>query len=243
MLRTALPCLSLPLAVLQCLTALAGSTLVALSRPEPSTPPASAAPLGPFPSVSTDPAPPRALLSIGLPAARHLTSPSVPRRAPRPTATQPARKDDPPLLRRTRMVLREALALSPEEQLQTALDRLPGYRPGEAEFVITPGLGYWSMTNLATGRVYVSSSVPADRVYDVVAHEWSHVVSLRTYNGDVRKSVRAMKKHFGGKGMLGAERAADCMARELGAQWTFYTACEDKHWQAAAQKLLTRHPL
>jgi hypothetical protein len=52
-----------------------------------------------------------------------------------------------------------------------------------------------------------------------------------------------MNSWFGGSGLTGPERAADCMARQLGAQWTHYTSCQDAHWQAGARMLLNGRPL
>ena len=39
--------------------------------------------------------------------------------------------------------------------------------------------------------------------------------------------------------MGGAERAADCMARALGASWFGYTSCTDPTWRAHAAQLLS----
>jgi hypothetical protein len=127
--------------------------------------------------------------------------------------------------------------------MDRAIARLPGFHPGDARFVLKPGLGNWGLADLGGGIVYISPRVPANRMYDVVAHEWSHVLSVKPYDFDAMAAVDAMNSYFGGTGLVGAERAADCMARIHGATWTHYTLCNNDHWRAGARALLARKAL
>jgi hypothetical protein len=52
-----------------------------------------------------------------------------------------------------------------------------------------------------------------------------------------------MNAWFGGSGLTGPERAADCMAILQGATWTHYTTCTNTHWQAGARLLVSGHRL
>jgi hypothetical protein len=72
----------------------------------------------------------------------------------------------------------------------------------------------------------------------VVRHEYAHVVSVRAYGGQWQTAVSALNRAFGGSGMTGAERAADCMARTIGATWTYHTSCSSSAWRAMAAQLL-----
>jgi hypothetical protein len=133
--------------------------------------------------------------------------------------------------------------LTPQQRLDRAVAALPNFRTGDAVFVLKPGLGSWGLTDMGAGIVYVSPTVPANRMYSVVAHEWGHVLSAKPYKPDVMAGVTAMNAWFGGSGLTGAERAADCIARILGATWTNYTACNDAHWRDGARKLLAHQQL
>ena len=126
---------------------------------------------------------------------------------------------------------------TPRERLDAALARVPGGGAG-ITWVLTANDGHWGTTDWYRDVVYVSPLVPADRLFDVVVHEWGHVVSVRAYGGDVDLAVRQMTRYFGGAGLLGAERAADCIARLSGAGWTHYTACTNADWRAGARRLL-----
>lgn len=134
-------------------------------------------------------------------------------------------------------------ALTRTQLLQRAVAQLPGFHPGDATFVLQRGLGSWGLTELHGTTVLISTSVPAKRLYDVVAHEWSHVLSVQAYDGDVNAALAGMNAYFGGSGLTGAERAADCMARELGATWTNYTSCSNPRWRAGARTLLAHRPV
>jgi hypothetical protein len=138
---------------------------------------------------------------------------------------------------------RTAPRLTPEQLMLQAVDRLPGFHTGDATFAITPGLDHWGLAELSSGAVYISPTVPTDRMYDVVAHEWSHVLSVKAYGGDVTAAMAAMNAYFGGSGLDGAERAADCMARLQGATWTHYTPCSNARWRDGARRLLARQPV
>jgi hypothetical protein len=133
--------------------------------------------------------------------------------------------------------VRPAPATTPRQRLDAALARVPGAGAG-ITWVLTANDGHWGTTDWYRNVVYVSPLVPADRLFDVVVHEWGHVVSVRAYGGDVDLAVRQMTRYFGGAGLLGAERAADCIARLSGAGWTHYTNCTNAGWRAGARRLL-----
>jgi hypothetical protein len=122
--------------------------------------------------------------------------------------------------------------------LDRAVGRIPGYgvhRP--ARWVLTSRYGHWGATDLGNNTVYISPSVPASKLDSVVRHEWSHILTIRAYGG-VSSALAGTNSVFGGSGMTGVERAADCMARQLGATWTNYTSCSSATWQRAASALL-----
>jgi hypothetical protein len=122
--------------------------------------------------------------------------------------------------------------------LNEAVARIPGYSAHRrARWVLTGRYGHWGATDLANGTVYISPSVPASRLDSVVRHEWAHVLQIRVY-GSAAATVAGLNAAFGGSGMTGVERAADCMALQLGATWTNYTSCSSPAWQRAAARLL-----
>lgn len=166
----------------------------------------------------------------------------VVRRARRPLLRTVVRQPAPP---RPRPLPRPPV-LAPstaQQRLDRAVAELPGPRDPSTHWVLTGAWGSWGTTDWYHDTVYVSPLVPADRVYDVVAHEHGHLLSVAAYDGDVDAAVAAMNSWFGGSGLLGAERAADCLARLQGATWTHYTACTDQHWQDGARMLLAHHQL
>jgi hypothetical protein len=172
----------------------------------------------------------------------HVVRPAAVRRpAPRKAVVRHVRRHQVRHVahRRTRVVV-SAVRVSPYDRMMAAVARIPGYRNGDATWVISSAYGHWGMADLGRGIVYVSPRVPANRMYDVVAHEWSHVLSVKPYDSDAMGAVRAMNAYFGGSGLTGAERAADCMARILGATWTHYTPCTDARWRSGARTLLSR---
>lgn len=124
-----------------------------------------------------------------------------------------------------------------------SIARIPGYPPGSAQWVVSDAYGSWGTTDWYQGTIYISPRVPQDRLYDVVSHEWSHLLSVAAYGGDVQAATAAMNRWFGGSGLTGAERAADCMARQLGARWTHYTNCQDGRWRAGAARLVQKEQL
>ncbi|WP_378227007.1 hypothetical protein [Angustibacter luteus] len=124
--------------------------------------------------------------------------------------------------------------------LQQAISRIPGYaahRP--ANWISTGRYGHYGATDLASNNVYINPGVPSSVLDAVVRHEWSHILSVRAYGGSYPAMMSATNRVFGGSGMTGAERAADCMAIQLGASWTHYTSCSNSHWRAAATRLLS----
>jgi hypothetical protein len=122
--------------------------------------------------------------------------------------------------------------------LDLAIARIPSYRPGAAIWLVSDKYGYWGTADWYHATLYVSPGVPTSYVYDVAVHEWSHELSVLDYGGDVAAATEAMNAAFGGSGLVGAERAADCMAKLQGAGYTHYTSCTDQSWRRAAARLL-----
>jgi hypothetical protein len=131
--------------------------------------------------------------------------------------------------------------------LRAAVARIPGYwahRP--ARWVVSTRYPHWGVTNWYDNTVYISPSVPASYLDAVVRHEWSHIIQARDYHLDIPLAVNALNRAFGGpgnSGIRGAEYAADCMAIQLGARWTYYTDCGRPAWRSAAARLLGGHEL
>jgi hypothetical protein len=122
--------------------------------------------------------------------------------------------------------------------LDAAISRIPTYRPGASIWLVSNRYGHWGTADWYHDTLYVAPNVPTTYLYDVAVHEWSHELSVLDYNGDVEAAVAAMNAVFGGTGLVGAERAADCMARLQGASWTHYTSCLNRDWRIAAAKLV-----
>lgn len=162
---------------------------------------------------------------------------------PRVTERSPARVRATTQAPRTVRVARPPVPQSTAQQrMEQAVARIPGYRAGDATWHLIAKDGFWGTADWYNNAVYISPAVPASKIYDVVTHEWSHLLSVRPYDS-VAQATDAMNAYFGGTGVTGAERAADCMARQLGARWTHYTSCTDARWRAGAAKLLARQRL
>ena len=128
-------------------------------------------------------------------------------------------------------------------QLDSAIARIPSYRAHSARWVVSSRYGHWGTADWYHDTLYIEPTVPSAYLYDVAVHEWSHELSVIDYNGNVAVAVAAMNRYFGGSGLIGAERAADCMAILQGARWTHYTMCTNTYWRAGAAVLLRRHQL
>jgi hypothetical protein len=122
--------------------------------------------------------------------------------------------------------------------LDAAIARIPGYRSTGITWTVSSRYGHWGATDLATGWIYISPSVSPGLLDSVVRHEYAHILTVRAYAGDWRTAKQAANATFGGTDRMGVERAADCMARALGATFTQYTSCGRVDWQAAAGRLL-----
>ena len=122
--------------------------------------------------------------------------------------------------------------------LDRAIGRIPTYRSGDARWVVSSAYDFWGTADWYHDVLYVDPDVPDDRLYDVAVHEWSHEMSVLDYAGDVRRAKRAMNRYFGGTHLVGAERAADCMAILQGATWTHYTQCRSSQWRLGARRLV-----
>jgi hypothetical protein len=162
--------------------------------------------------------------------------------APRRTAVTSSRAVARPVARPApavrRAAVRKVAASSWSAVFSSSVARIPGYPAGAATWVVSDRYGSWGTADWYRGVVYISPRVPVDRLYDVVVHEWSHLLSAAAYGGDVDAAMAAMNGWFGGSGVVGAERAADCMALALGARWTHYTSCGSGQWRAGAARLV-----
>ena len=149
------------------------------------------------------------------------------------------RRQQPPVaLTHVAHVRRVATTPTGWSLLDAAIARIPTYHSQAARWIVSGRYGHWGTADWFHDTLYISPTVPPGYLYDVAVHEWSHELSVLDYNGDVPAAVAAMNRHFGGSGLTGAERAADCMAILQGAHWTHYTSCTDRHWRSAATRLL-----
>jgi hypothetical protein len=217
------------LALLQTAT-FTGAATAALARP--AEPALVAAPAAPFEVEHPTHALPHVV------AAKPVRRPAPKRVVHRP---RPVVRHVTPHVVRHRVVHRTTL--SPEQRMMRAVARIPGYHSGDAQWAISSAWGHWGVADLYGGTAYISPTVPADRMYDVVAHEWSHLLTVKAYGGDVMGALAATNSWFGGSNLTGEERAADCMARILGATWTHYTSCTNATWRQGARRLLARQRL
>jgi hypothetical protein len=163
-------------------------------------------------------------------------APAKPRHPVAPKAQPPA-----PVTRPHPATARRSAAASTStfrRALDAAIARIPTYRPGAAEWVVSRAYAFWGTADWYHDVLYVSPDVPASKLYDVAVHEWSHELSVLDYAGDVAAATNAMNAWFGGSDLTGPERAADCMAVLQGARWTHYTTCTDARWRLGATKLL-----
>jgi hypothetical protein len=184
--------------------------------------PASARPTAAAPSPTTPKTPPatRPSGTRTRPPPRAKPKP-VPRPAPPPTPT------------------RRAKGPTGWPALDAAIARIPGYAPGGIRWSVTSRYGHWGATDLATSEIFISPAVNPDLLDSVVRHEYAHVVTVRVYGGDWRAAKSATNAAFGGSGRTGVERAADCMARAMGASWTQYTPCTRQDWRQLSHRLLS----
>jgi hypothetical protein len=176
------------------------------------------------------------------PLARALTVPartSRPRTVARPAAPRPKVSTRRALPTR-RPVVARALprATTPQDRLDDAMSRIKGLKTFHVTWRLQSNDGHWGTADWYTDTIWISPRVPANRFFDVAVHEWSHLKSVHDYGGDVNAAVAAMNRYFGGSGLVGAERAADCMARLQGATWTHYTSCGQAYWRHGAARLL-----
>jgi len=125
--------------------------------------------------------------------------------------------------------------------LNAAIARIPSYPPGRSIWLVSTRFPQWGTADWYHDTLYISPRVPPAYLYDVAVHEWSHELSVLDYSGDVNTAVAAMNDAFGAvgqDGLVGAERAADCMAILQGATWTHYTTCDNSQWRHLAARLL-----
>ncbi|MBV9098139.1 MAG: hypothetical protein JO079_08775 [Frankiaceae bacterium] len=201
----------------------------------------SAATTGPPPAASTYQPPVVAAAAVPAAEVHTFSAPAAPRRTVAPK-TQPAHSAKPKPKPRPATVRRTAaVATSPSsfrQALDAAVARIPTYRPGSAQWVVSRAYAFWGTADWYHDVLYVSPDVPRSKLYDVAVHEWSHELSVLDYAGDVAAATAAMNAWFGGSGLTGPERAADCMAILQGARWTHYTTCTNPQWRLGAAKLV-----
>jgi len=190
-----------------------------------------AAPLTYSPPAYSPPAAPVAVRVTAHPLVRVAAHKPAPRRAAtrKPAVTtHAARRAAPPTF---------------TVALMAQVARIPTYRPGAARWVVSRAYDFWGTADWYRDVLYVSPDVPRDKLYDVAVHEWSHELSVLDYNGDVDAATAAMNAWFGGSGLTGPERAADCMSILQGATWTHYTTCTNAKWRSGAKLLVSGQPL
>lgn len=131
--------------------------------------------------------------------------------------------------------------------LDAAIRRIPGYGgAAPATWSVSGRSGHYGSTYWYVNTIDISPSVPTRLLDSVVRHEWSHLLQTRAYSGDLSTLVSSLNAAFGGpgpSGVDGVEKAADCMALQLGATWTHYTSCRNRSWQAGAATLRAGHRL
>ncbi|HET9140449.1 hypothetical protein [Actinophytocola sp.] len=115
------------------------------------------------------------------------------------------------------------------ERLNAAVAAVPG--AGSATWVVADK-GSWGATDLSRGVVYIAPRTPANRLLDVVRHEWVHVAQGRIYGGI--GAAKTALAHVGG-----IEVVADCGAKLQGARWTHYTKTCTPAQTAAARQILS----
>jgi len=176
----------------------------------------------------------------------------LPRAGERPAAKATPRTTHPthqsaatrhPVTAKPRRVHHVRASTSYGAALNNAVARIPTYRAGTVRWVVSRAYAFWGTADWYHGVLYVSPDVPRSKLYDVAVHEWSHELSVLDYAGDVAAATHAMNSWFGGTGLVGAERAADCMSILQGATWTHYTTCTNAHWRAGARLLVTGQQL
>jgi hypothetical protein len=156
-----------------------------------------------------------------------------PKRAPAPRVTsRPATKPG------THPARHAVVPTDFKSALAAAVARIPTYRAGSARWIVSRAYDFWGTADWYHDVLYVSPDVPSRYLYDVAVHEWSHELSVLDYAGDVAAATKAMNVWFGGSGLVGPERAADCMAILQGATWTHYTTCANATWRLGATKLV-----
>ncbi|HET6817877.1 MAG TPA: hypothetical protein VFH66_11680 [Mycobacteriales bacterium] len=214
----------------------AAATPLAYQPPAPAVTQSAHHPVRPAPVVTrrVHPAHRRAAATVG----RHRSSEARAAVHPVATTTAPRRPDPRPPA--THVFVSGPTAWS---ALNAAIARIPTYRTGAARWVVSTKYDFWGTADWYHDVLYVDPSVPTDKLYDVAVHEWSHELSVLDYGGDVAAATRAMNTTFGGNGLTGPERAADCMSILQGATWTHYTTCSDAKWRAAASRLIAGRTL
>ena len=168
------------------------------------------------------------------PATRRARGPAT-RRAPRP---EPRRHLSGRARRAHRAHRAQAAGPTSWPALNAAIASIPTYRDNTVRWTVSRRYPYWGTADWYRRVIYVSPGVPSSYVYDVAVHEWSHELSVLDYDGDVARATAAMDAYFGGTGLVGAERAADCMAILQGATWTHYTSCPSRAWRDGAALLV-----
>jgi hypothetical protein len=165
---------------------------------------------------------------------RHATKPSTataPRRTTHSTATHSSSSHH--------ASTHHASASGPTSwsALNSAIARIPSYISGVATWKVY-NTGWWGTSDWFNNVIYISPTTPTSVLYSVAAHEWSHILSIRDYSGNVSAAKSAMASYFGGGTTMGPEYAADCMASLQGATYLHYTNCSNSKWRAGARVLL-----
>lgn len=108
---------------------------------------------------------------------------------------------------------------------------------------VTSRYGHAGVTALSSGRMYIAPGLSASYLRYVVAHECAHNKQFRAFRGDVPAMIQRLNAIYGGSGLTGVERNADCVTVRLGLSGQHYTRqCAGARGRAADAIAAVRRP-
>lgn len=103
--------------------------------------------------------------------------------------------------------------------------------------------GYTGTADWYNNAILLSSKVPSYRLNYVVAHECAHLKQYKVYRGNVPALKKKMNSIYGGSGLTGVERNADCITRKWGYKQYYYTnSCGGARGKAAQAIIKGKKP-